>query len=419
MSEVLTPPASNDSRPLLPKVGSSSRARGERFGPAVLKMPSAYARRQAKSARLATREVVVTSRPEVKPQATARRRIGFVSPTILTLAGLAELGIAVFYLLFELSITTALSLHGLVAMAWVISVILSHPKGRPYSSSYALLMVSAVFLGPVGVTGMMLTTLVRVQFGGKARGIENSFFGLFPESTSSPHSLLCERILNGESSAQIYDTLVSFSDVMANGAIDEKQAVIALISSQFKPAFASVLQLALSDHEPAVRVQAATAVAHIESTFLETAIRLKDRCDHEPERSELALALARHFDEYANSGLLDVQSAEATRLESLKLYRHYLQHATSSEQLDAWIIRLLVRLGRLDEAVALCAPLVDAGKASTGLLTWYAEALFELRRYSDLRMLCGKFQDAASSSALLSEPCQQAMALWAGDSSPR
>ena len=139
----------------------------------------------------------------------------------------------------------------------------------------------------------------------------------------------------------------------------------------------------------------------------------------EPERGDLMLALARHCDEYANSGLLDEERAQATRLDALRHYRSYLQTGAGSDQIDAMIIRLLVRLGRRDEVVALFAPLVAAGQASPKMLTWYAEALFELRRFSDLRKLCGRLHQATRSPTLRSEPCQQAMALWAGDSSPR
>jgi polysaccharide biosynthesis protein PelE len=288
-----------------------------------------------------------------------------------------------------------------------------------HSSSYSLLMVSTVFLGPVGMVGVALTSLIRFHFTDKAQDLESRFLALFPDEASSPPALLCERILNGESGAQIRDTLASFADVMANGAIHERQAVVALISSQFQPAFAPFLYQALSDLEPAVRVQAATAVARLESAFLEKAILLKDRCDHEPARSDLVLSLARHYDEYGNSGLLDPARALATRMESLALYRRCLVHGKNEEQINASIIRLLVHLERQGEAVSNFGPLVDSGQASVHLLTWYAEALYKLGRFSDLRKLCIKFDAPAFSPALLSEPCHQALALWAGDSSPR
>lgn len=419
MSESLTPRASDNSGPMLPQVGSLGRAHGDNSARMVRKMSRGYAKRQATLGRLATAKVDASGELEAKSPATFRRQVRLEPDTVVTFVVLAEVGIAILYIFYELSIAAALGLHGLVTLSLVISTLLISKGRKGYPPSFFLLMVSTAFLGPVGLLGMMLTTIIRSLFADKVKGPGNSFLALFPEDTSSPHAMLCERILNGESSAQNQDTLASFSDVMAKGAIEERQAVIALISAQFKPAFASVLYHALIDHEPAVRVQAASAVAYIESTFLETAIRLKDRCDHEPESREFALDLARHFDEYANSGLLDEERAAATRLEALTLYRRCIQRGTSSEQLDALIVRILVRSGRQDEAVAVFKPLVDTGQASARLLTWYAEALFELRRYSDLRELCGKFHDAESSPALLSEPCQQAMALWAGDSSPR
>src|SRR3546814_11680725 len=93
-----------------------------------------------------------------------------------------------------------------------------------------------------------------------------------------------------------------------------------LRSRRFRPEFAPALKLALQDANPAIRVQAATATAEIESGFTDRTIVLEAAAKAASQDFDRQLAIAQHYDAYAFSGLLDSGREHASRRSALMSY---------------------------------------------------------------------------------------------------
>ena len=333
------------------------------------------------------------------------------------LAGIAalEVFLVVGVVLGSMAVMPAIAIHLAVVAGLVWGGVQQKRDEQKMHVLYAMFVLNTAWLGPIGSLGVALAALLLQRFSVNATGLAEGYAMLFPPLQSSPGAALYERIRRGESGVLVRETLAPFADVMASGSVDNRQAVIALISAHFDPVFAQALRSALNDDEPGVRVQAAMAVSRIETSYLTASISLADHCAHEPHRSECTLALARHCDDHANTGLLDVVRAHDERLQALDRYRSCERQGGSAGAISNAVIRLLVRLDRQEEAVEAFASLVESGQAASELFAWYAECLFKLGRYAALRQACQKFA-AKPDDARLSEPCRLALSLWAGNS---
>ncbi|MEO8249639.1 MAG: hypothetical protein ABI589_09735, partial [Burkholderiales bacterium] len=210
-----------------------------------------------------------------------------------------------------------------------------------------------------------------------------------------------------------------FADVMAHGSLEQKQAVIALIAGKFQPGFAPPLLAAMNDAEPTVRVMAATAAATIENQFLESSMALEQKRTANVADVAATIELARHYDNYANTGLLDDGRTKSARCRALNLYREADRQGPGYPEVLNAIIRLLVRLGRESEAIEPFGALVANGTAAPESFVWYVECLFRLGRFETLRRTCARFDATTFDKSRLSARCQQALGLWAASAQSR
>jgi hypothetical protein len=203
--------------------------------------------------------------------------------------------------------------------------------------------------------------------------------------------------------------VVPFLDVIRLGTVEQKESVITVIADQFRPAFAIALQRALNDDEPAVRVQAATAVARIENTFLKQSMVLERACAARPEDADLLLKLARHYDDYAQSGLIDAGRVRRAREQALTSYERLIgMESYSGLEASA---RILLQLGRPREAVARLEPCIIRGDPAPWVVALYAEGLYVLGRFRELRELCWCFRDCLTDEKL-ERKVAEAFLLW-------
>jgi tetratricopeptide (TPR) repeat protein len=198
---------------------------------------------------------------------------------------------------------------------------------------------------------------------------------------------------------------------MAQGTVQQKRVVIAMIADAFDPAFAPALQSALNDAEPAVRVQAATAVASIEGGFLDRAMALQAARAAHPHEAEIMLDLALHHEEYAASGLLDDARAQAELIEALAC----CERAGNIEPNDPLVAeiaaRLLLRLGHVEEAMLRLQPLIAQSDPAAGALASYFSCLFRRGQFGRLREACREF-GARIDAATLPDGLGEALRLW-------
>lgn len=273
-----------------------------------------------------------------------------------------------------------------------------------------LLAVSTAFLGPSGPLCAGLSAAAHAVFRRYATGFHDWYLSLFPESQTDPAQELYEMIVAGRERAGVA-AVDSFTDVMTVGSPQQKQAVIALVSRHFRPAFTPALKLGLADSDPSVRVQAATATARVEHDFNERWLKLERAADSAPAAAAARHALARHLDNYAFCGLLDANREQELRRKALEQYRAALAMAPADDGVRNDLGRLLLRVDLAAEAAETLAP-AAAHSSDRRLLAWYAESLFRLRRFDELRALCrargGDFADPAAIFDALGD----VVALW-------
>ncbi|WP_460451289.1 hypothetical protein [Alsobacter sp. SYSU BS001988] len=250
-------------------------------------------------------------------------------------------------------------------------------------------LMSIVALGPIGVFGAALMGILHRIFARTATPFAQWYATLFPEADiDRPRSLHDLIRLRGAGPGE-RSTVAPFADILALGSVQQKQSVITLIADNFIPAFAPALRSALNDPEPAIRVQAATAAARIENDYLIRSMQLQEARQANPSDAALTLAQARQLDDYAQTGLLDTGRANAVRQSALALYESLPEDVRGTPAIAEAAGRLLVQLGRCQDAVAQLDPWLK--QPSPGLIACYVEALFELKRYDGVRRACAQF----------------------------
>ena len=301
-----------------------------------------------------------------------------------------------------------LALCGLVGL-WVRGLA---RRGRDLRLA-GLLLVTMVPLGPVGAACTVVTAAMLVLFGRYATGFQDWYLSLFPDSETGPARELYELIVTGRENAHLAAG-DSFTDVMWIGSPQQKQAVIALVARHFRPAFTPALKAGLADADPSVRVQAATATARVEHEFNERWLALDHAARDRAEDPDALAALARHLDDYAFCGLLDANREAEIREKALEGYRRSLELAPDDDGIRLDLGRLLLRCGLAAEAAARLEPLVDR-TPDRRILYWYAESLFRLSRFAELRALPGRRPDLLGDEAALPDTLRDVFALWRDD----
>ncbi len=309
-------------------------------------------------------------------------------------------------------LTAALIGHALICGALALWVRTRARRGLDLRLA-GLMLVTTPVLGPLGPLFTLLTTGLHALFRRYATGFQDWYLSLFPESEVEPAQELYELIVSGRETAHLAAG-ESFTDVMSVGTPQQKQAVIALVARHFRPAFTPALKAGLGDADPSVRVQAATATARVEHEFngrwqsLDNAVRSNP--DNVPTRAELA----RHLDDYAFCGLLDANREAEIRDKALDGYRRCLELAPDDDDIRHDLGRLLLRCGLAEEAAMRLEPLIDRA-ADRRILFWYAESLFRLKRYADLRALPQRRPDQLGKDVPLPDALRDVFALWRDD----
>lgn len=245
---------------------------------------------------------------------------------------------------------------------------------------------AAVSAGPFGAAGAVLCACLFALFRRHTTSFEEWYAALFPEQQIEGARALFQQIVaDARDDATAARSVASFTDILAFGTFEQKQALIALIATYFKPAFAPALKSALGHPEPAIRVQAATAVAQIEQRFLRRSIDLENELVRRPRDVPLVAAAARHYDDYAFTGLLDEDRQAENRRRALKLYHSALELAPENGDVELAIGRLLVRMGEYRTAADLLATSAGAGRLRPAGAIWYLECLFRIGAFAQLR----------------------------------
>jgi tetratricopeptide (TPR) repeat protein len=271
-----------------------------------------------------------------------------------------------------------------------------------------------VLAGPFGAAGAALCAALFALFRRRTTSFEEWYAALFPDQQiEGARALFQEIVAEGGDDELAARSVASFTDILAFGTFEQKQALIALIATYFKPAFAPALRNALGHPEPAIRVQAATAVAQIEQRFLRRSLDLEAELGRRPRDVPLIAAAARHYDDYAFTGLLDQDRQAENQRRALKLYHAALELSPENGAVELAIGRLLVRMGEFRTAADLLASSANAGRLKPAGAVWYLECLFRIGAFARLREAAASIVPLLESDESADPRLREAARLWA------
>lgn len=259
--------------------------------------------------------------------------------------------------------------------------------------------------GVFGAGGAVLGAISLIGFNRYSRHFRDWFATIFPSIELSKSEQVHENLLTGRDESALRYSVIPFMEVMTVGSEDQKREALSRMTARFHPSFASAFRKGLNDDNNAIRVQAATSIAKIENQFLDQTIQIESLYQKMPKDKRVLLALARHYDEYAYTGILDPEREESNRSKALRAYQDYLEQFGQDANVRLFAGRLLLRTGRVAKAAEWFRQSIDMGFSTPHMLTWYMECLFKLRRYAELREFSARFHGQLNDT-----PAQPALA---------
>lgn len=347
----------------------------------------------------------------ITASATSPLRHGLLHSLFVSITLALEITIVLSVALGWLPLLYAVGCHVLVT-GLTVGIAYRVRQRKRVSRFLALLAISTAFCGPFGPLGTGFALMLHFYFRRNATPFEEWYMSLFPDEVDQPVRQLYEMLTRGLSEAAASKSLSSFTDVLTYGTIDQKQAVITLLSREFRPEFAPALLTALADDNPAVRVQAATAAANIENNFLNKLMELEAAAKATPGDVATQTALAHFFDDYAFSGILDDDRQAENRRRAEEAYQTLLKLDPENSDTILRIGRLLIRSGRVDEAIEWFEWGFPQGAINPQSISWYLEALFRKGDYVRLRSASRAFGEELINSPEVGERMRDIVKLW-------
>lgn len=276
----------------------------------------------------------------------------------------------------------------------------------------ALLAITSSVAGVFGAAGTLLCYVLQGIFRQKAYHFKEWFELIFPPDIISAPEEVYNNIVVGIDENPIQYGVIPFIDVMDMGSEEQKHRALSKMTMKFHPRMAPAFQKALRDNSNAIRVQAATAVAKIEAQFMARLEKIEQAREKEPSNLHVHFALARHYDDYAYTGLLDPEREILNREKAIETYKSYLQHDPNNLDAYAAIGRLLFRGKRWEEAAEWFRRAMDKGWKLKNMTLWYMECLYRLGDYRALRTAARQFGSLSDHDDLPRE-VRDAVAIWA------
>lgn len=297
---------------------------------------------------------------------------------------LSEAGLFYLYWHKELSLQESLLLHTVVILAALLSLYIAHKKKKNLS----IPLVSLLFLaltGPFGAFGLLVQALLLPLLERMAPPKNEWFKELFPEELKSSFTQIFERVEAGWDDYSKHSDAPSFIDIFRIGTGAEKQAILDLFISDFRPSYAQILLQALEDPLNSVRIQAATAVQKIESAFEEKMKSIVAKQEMNPNQVHFLLDLATYYEEFSSLGILEKNRERKNQELALHFYHEYLKHDPDNRSIYFSVARLLYHKEDFVLYLNWCQEYEKKFQTLPQLLeTWAIEALYKLHRYEEI-----------------------------------
>lgn len=275
-----------------------------------------------------------------------------------------------------------------------------------------IMTIVASTAGLFGTIGALFGYVVTIIFRRRSQDFISWYESIFPTDLPTEPEVIYDRIIEGIDENPSAYAVMPFTDVMRLGSENQKRRALAKMTSRFSPRFSAAFKLALSDHSNAIRVQAATAVAKIERDFAAKLERIESARTKDPKNPLLTMALAKFYDDYAFTGVLDLELEKLNRERAIQTYKTYLQYDPNSAEAWLSIGRLLYRNKDWEGAAEWFRHALDRGWQSETMILWYFEALFRLGQFRELRRALLEYGRGLVNKEELPANVRGAVSLW-------
>ncbi len=248
-----------------------------------------------------------------------------------------------------------------------------------------VLTVSSGGAGIFGAAGSLLSIFLTLLYNSFSMPFSEWYRTIFPKMDVSHEEALHEMITSGKDEHARDYHVASFHDIMALGSESQKRRALSRMTDHFKPSFAPAYKLALKDTSNAIRVQAASSISRIENQFSNMLIRVERLEVKFPKDPLVKLGMARFYDGYAFTGLLDKDRENENRIKALYKYKEYLEMKPDDITARIEAGRLLLRSGEHQQVITLFNDCINAGYGNDTLRVWLLEALYDAGQYGELR----------------------------------
>ncbi len=276
----------------------------------------------------------------------------------------------------------------------------------------ALLAIVCSVTGVVGAVGSLVGFISTIILRGRAHHFSEWYETIFPTDLPTEPQVIFDSITERLDENPSNYSVMPFTDVMRLGSENQKRNALAKMTSRFNPRFAAAFKAALTDPSNAIRVQAATSVAKIERQFAAQLTRIEQARSKEPGNHVLTLALAKFYDDYAFTGVLDPEVEKLNRERAIQTYKTYLQVDPNAQ--EAWVAigRLLYRNQQWDQAADWFRAALDRGWKMPTMVLWYFECLFRQNQHRELRRAILEYGRGITTQEELPQDVREAVTLW-------
>lgn len=277
----------------------------------------------------------------------------------------------------------------------------------------ALLAITTAATGVFGAAGSLFTSILYILLRQKALHFKEWFELIFPSDLTTDSERIYNNIMVGTDENPRQYGVMPFLEVMEIGSEEQKRRALSKMTVNFHPRLAPAFRRALNDQSNVIRVQAATAAAKIENQFMSKLQRIEEAREKEPSNKHIIFALAKFYDDYAYTGILDTEREMLNRQKAIDTYKSYLQHDPNSTEAWSSIGRLLFRSEQWEEAAEWFKHALDRGWRSKNMVLWYLESLFRTGNYRELRRMAVEYGRGITDNEELPNEIRECVGLWA------
>ncbi len=327
-----------------------------------------------------------------KVEATSMGRHGIGVARALMVMVLADLSLLFAGYLIGTHSYALLSAHIVLVLALARRLGPANPARRPDSHpndrvSWLLGVVLLLVAGPLGGVGALALAGMTRRTPVDRTKLAQWHASLAGHTQIEDTQILHEALLAGREFRPKSISARRFSDVLAQGTLAEKQALLGHIGLKYHTDYFSLLEMALRSQEAGVRAQAAAVFVKLKEGFRHqlrdasaTAVLARSNGD-----GRTMLAAATTMIECAGSGFLDVAEARKARLEAGAICPAAVELGAHAAEADVLMCRIFATTGGGD---AMRARLIEKLPALTATLREeLARCLIVAGQHADLNRL--------------------------------